>query len=105
MQVGSASPSWAQNLLYKWVEHDDPYFGCMIKAFIWYTDSFVREDRPEFSVRIFFDEEQSVRDEIAGKSPGGLAASFIVEGKYQVINTPDGLEQWTANKIADRYKE
>ena len=105
MQIGTESPEWARNLLNKWVEHDDPYFGCKIICFIWYTDYFEYAKGWQ-KVRIFFDSEEMARDDLSDKSlePKGIAASYILEDKYKVIDTPLGLEEWTKNQIEIRNK-
>lgn len=103
MQVGTESPEWARNLLFKWVEHDDPYYGCKITCFIWLTDYFDYKDVTQ-QVRIFFESEDMARDAVAGKREPGIAASYILEDKYRVIDTPVGLEEWTKKTIEDHRK-
>ncbi len=94
MLCGARPPDWAKSLLFKWVEHDDPYYNRKIRCYIWFADYFPNADSNS-QVRIFFDSEASVRVSLAGEEQRGLSVSFICEDKYIVIDTPNGLEEWT----------
>lgn len=104
MQTGTESPEWARNLLFKWVEHDDPYYGCKITCFIWMTDCFEYAPISQ-RVRIFFESEGMARDALDGTRESGIAASYILEDKHKIISTPIGLEDWTEQTIKAHTKE
>ena len=99
MNVGKESPQWAKDLVGHWVIFHDLHHGIEdMVAFISYTDYFDYA-KPEQQVRIFADTQEAVIKEIeTGTRELGLYATYIQQDKYQVIDTPAALEDWTKKK-------
>ena len=93
MLIGTESPEWAKDLLNKWIELDDKHFGLTHNVFVMETDNLYPK------IRIFAETESDARDDVLGKREPGLFATFITEDGFKVINTPEGLEKWTAEYI------
>lgn len=98
MKVGEVSPQWAQDLMFKWVELDDKFFGLIHNVLIFYTDYFAN-DVPARQVRIFAETEDDARLDAMGKRDIGLFATYIDLDGFKLIETPVGLEQWTLDFI------
>jgi hypothetical protein len=98
MNTGTEPPQWAKDLLYKWVELDDKFYGAKHNVFIFYSDEFSYAPI-ECRVRIFAELEKSARDSLTGTREPGLFATYIEPDGYRVIDAPAGLEQWTEDYI------
>lgn len=96
MYVGGDAPEWAKNLLDKWVHINDFHFGLEHNVFVFYVD------QCSDKVRIFAEPEDSARTTLAGKREAGMFATYIEESGCKIIETPEGLEQWTIDFLKDK---
>jgi hypothetical protein len=100
MKVGKPSPQWAQDLIYKWIELEKPVLGSTNNVFVFATDCFPEQGVVN-RVRIFAEPEEDAKADFIGQRDIGLFATFIEEGKFKVIDTPPGLEEWTEEIIKE----
>lgn len=99
MLIGSAAPKWAEDLLYKWIELKDDFYGLTHNVFVFYTD--LLPDNEGNKIRIFAEQEHSARDSLLNKRGIGMFSTYVKEDGFKIIDIPDGLEQWTIDFIKE----
>lgn len=101
MLIGDESPQWAQDLMYHWITYHDHIHGIDdMKAFCFYTDYF-DYNSPQKQVRIFaVPYETAFREAQTGEREAGLYATYVIQSECRIIDTPEGLEEWTVKESA-----
>jgi len=105
MLIGIEPPEWATKLVDHWVVFNDPSMNIIdVKAFVFYADYLEHNKQ----VRVFATPlKTAVKEAATGEldtDGNSLYEGHIEDGDCTIIETPAGLEDWTANQIAENQK-